>query len=258
MASALIGHTGFIGSNLACQFEFDDLYNSKNIEDIAGRSYDVIVCCGMPGAKWLANKDLAADRAALDRLVGNLKRAEADRVVIISTIDVYLHAFDVTEDTPIEVNESTPAYGKHRYILEREAYEMFSDVLVVRLPGMFGPGLRKNAIFDLLNNNDVNKIHSEGSFQFYNVERLWGDLEIARSMELRLVNFATEPVTIGEIAHHAFGIKFDNDTGTPPAKYDMRSVHAAVFGGENGYLYSRKQVLQEIRKYVVSEGEAVK
>jgi nucleoside-diphosphate-sugar epimerase len=258
MATALIGYTGFIGSNLATQFDFDDCFNSKNIEEIAGREYEVIVCCGMPGAKWLANKDPAKDRAAYDRLVGCLQQAEADRVVVISTIDVYPHAFNVTEDTPIEINDASPAYGKHRYMLEREAYELFSDVLVVRLPGMFGPGLRKNAIYDLLNNHETNKIHSEGSFQFYNVQRLWGDLEIARSMELRLVNFATEPVTIGEIAHDAFGIKFNNDTGSPPAKYDMRSVHAAIFGGENGYLYSKKQILQEIRKYVASEREAVK
>jgi hypothetical protein len=37
MATALIGYTGFIGSNLARQFDFDDFYNSKNIDDIAGK-----------------------------------------------------------------------------------------------------------------------------------------------------------------------------------------------------------------------------
>ena len=33
---ALIGHTGFVGSNLARQGAFDALYNSSNIESIAG------------------------------------------------------------------------------------------------------------------------------------------------------------------------------------------------------------------------------
>ena len=37
MRTALIGHTGFIGSNLARQFAFDECYNSKSIGGIRGR-----------------------------------------------------------------------------------------------------------------------------------------------------------------------------------------------------------------------------
>ena len=186
----------------------------------------------------------------LDRLVGCLQKVEAGRAVIISTIDVYSNTENVNEDTVIEISDTSQAYGKNRYLLERAVYEIFEDVLVVRLPGMFGPGLKKNAIYDLMHNNEVNKIHPDGTFQFYNVERFGAISRSRGSMELRLVNFATEPVTIRDIASHAFGFEFVNDPGTTPAKYDVRSVHAAIFGGQDGYLYNRKQVLQEIRKYV--------
>ena len=37
-ASALIGYTGFVGSNLLRQRAFDATFNSKNIEQISGRS----------------------------------------------------------------------------------------------------------------------------------------------------------------------------------------------------------------------------
>ena len=258
MRSALIGYTGFIGGNLARQFDFDSLYNSKNIEDIAGRSYDVIICAGTPGAKWLANRDSDGDRAAIDRLFGALRMAEAGRVVYISTIDVYPSALGVDEDTPIEVTHDSQPYGKHRLMLEKAICERFDDCLIVRLPAMFGPGLKKNAIYDLLHNHETHKIHADGIFQFYNVNNLWGDLEVARSAELKLVNFATEPVGIRAIAEHAFGIEFTNDNGSPPARYDMRSVHAAIFGGHDGYLYDRKQILDQLRDYVQVEREASK
>ena len=42
---ALIGHTGFVGSNLKQQMFFTDYYNSKNIKDIHGKEYDEIYCC---------------------------------------------------------------------------------------------------------------------------------------------------------------------------------------------------------------------
>ncbi len=49
----------------------------------------------------------------------------------------------------------------------------------MRLPGLYGPGLKKNVIFDFLHDNDVHKIDSRGVFQFYDTTRLWRDLEIA-------------------------------------------------------------------------------
>ena len=68
MADALIGYTGFVGSNLLRQRAFDATYNSKNIGDIAGREFELLVCAGAPAAKWLANSKPDEDAANLDRL----------------------------------------------------------------------------------------------------------------------------------------------------------------------------------------------
>ncbi|HEY1380668.1 MAG TPA: hypothetical protein VGF55_27955, partial [Gemmataceae bacterium] len=144
----------------------------------------------------------------------------------------------------------------HRLMLERTAAEHFPRVLIVRLPGLFGPGLKKNAVYDLLHDNEVHKIHSGGVFQFYNLDRLWRDVQTADASGLALVNFATEPVSVRDVAREAFGREFANDTGQPPARYDMRSRHAARFGGRGGYLYSRGQVLAELRQFVERERRA--
>jgi hypothetical protein len=51
-SSALIGHTGFVGSNLADQCNYSDCFNSKNISEMRGRSFDLVVCAGIQAKKW--------------------------------------------------------------------------------------------------------------------------------------------------------------------------------------------------------------
>lgn len=257
MTSALVGHTGFVGSNLLRQHRFDSLFNSKSIEQIAGKQYDLLVVSGMPAAKWIANADPTGDRNTLDRLCSALRRVRASRVVVISTVDVYSTPIDVDEDTSIDPAKLQP-YGQHRLLLEHFAAEQFPLVLRARLPALFGPGLRKNAVYDLLNANDVHKLHANGSFQFYNLCRLWADVQCAFEAGLSVVNFATEPVSIREVAHEAFGLDFSNDPGTKPARYDVRTRHAPLFGGYGGYLDPREEVLAELRTFVAAERTAAR
>lgn len=250
--AALIGHTGFVGGNLAAQRPFDSFYNSKNIEDIAGRSFDLLVVSAMPAAMWIANKDPAADRAVLDRLVGCLRQVQAAQVVIMSTVAVYPNPIGVDEDSPIDETKQTP-YGRHRLMLEQLAAGQFSNVLAVRLPGLFGPGLKKNALYDLLRNNELHKVNAAAIYQFYNLDRLWADISTALGAGIKVVNFGTEPISVRDVAREVFDLDFTNDPGTPPARFDMRSRHAALFGGSDGYLYDRRQVIEELRTFVERE-----
>lgn len=252
MPSALIGHTGFVGGNLARQHTFDAFFNSKNIEEIAGQSFDLLVISAMPAAMWIANRDPAADRAVLDRITGCLRQVKAANVIVMSTVAVYPIPIGVDEDSPIDPATQT-AYGKHRLMLEQFAAEHFPRVLSVRLPGLFGPGLKKNAVYDLLHDHETHKVHSGGVFQFYNLDRLWANITTAQAAGLTVVNFGTEPVSVAEVAREAFGKEFANDPGTPAAKFDMRTKHAAVFGGRDGYLQDKAAVLGELKSFVAAE-----
>jgi hypothetical protein len=256
MPDALIGYTGFVGGALLRQRPFDELYNSKYIEQIAGKSFGLLVVSAMPAAKWIANRDPAGDRAALGRLSGCLRQVTAEQVVVVSTVDVYPTPIGVDEDSPIDPT-AQQTYGRNRLLLERMAAEHFPRILVVRLPGLFGAGLKKNAMYDLLHNNEVEKIHADSVFQFYNVGHLWRDIQTAMGARPTLVNFATEPVSVREAAREAFGLDFTNDPGQPPVSYDVRSKHAALFGGRDVYLYSRPQILTELRQFVDQERKAV-
>lgn len=251
MPNALVGSTGFVGGTLLRQAPFDDLYHSTNIHEIAGKTYDLLVCAGAPAAKWLANRDPDNDRANLQRLIESLRGVTARAVILISTADVYPNPVAVDENTAID-ERGLHAYGRHRLELERFVTGAF-DTVTVRLPGLFGRGLKKNIVYDLLHDNQVDKIHPEGVFQFYDLDNLWNDIERSRVNGLRLVNFATEPTSVRDVAREAFGLDLDARPGSTPASYDIRSRHAAVFGGSNGYLYDRARVLEALRRFVQAE-----
>ena len=180
--SALIGSTGFVGSNLMAQARFDEKFHRSDIDSIRGRDYGLIVCAGAPGAKWIADRESKADGCTLECLMAALDKVHADEFVLVSTTDVYAHPTLVTEGS--EVVASGP-YGSHRFELEGFVSERFPNHRIIRLPGLFGPGLRKNVIFDLLNGNQVAQIDPSAVLQWYDVSLLWQDIGILRQSDVR-------------------------------------------------------------------------
>src|SRR3954468_16702863 len=224
MPSCLIGHTGFVGSNLARQHRFDETYNSANIESIAGREFYLLICAGVRAEKWIANKNPEADREGIDRLVKAISSVKARRAVLISSVDVFIMPREVDERTPITTTGLHP-YGTNRYYIEKVFADRF-DSVIVRLPGLYGPGIKKNVIHDFLHNHQVDKIDSRGVFQFYGLRRLWSDLQIAIGNRLKTVHLPTEPVAVDEVVSSAFGRAFTNHVVDHPARYDVRTRHA--------------------------------
>lgn len=252
MSSALIGATGFVGTTLLRQRDFDACFHSRNVEQLGELEFDLVVCAGAPAQKWLANRDPAADRARLEPLFAALRRLRSDYFVLISTVDVFARPVAVDEESAPDAAGSL-AYGVHRLELERLVMERFPRALIVRLAGLVGPGLRKNAIFDLHHGNNVAAVDSRGTFQFYPVVRLWPDIALALEAGLRVVHLTAAPLTVADVAREAFGREFCNELDAPPAVYDVRSRHARLFGGEGAYQYSRRESLLAVRAFVQSE-----
>ena len=252
MNKALIGYSGFVGSSLLKQTTFESFYRSTNITEISGKTYETIICAAAPAQKWLANQKPDADLKKIKGLIENLKKVRCGLFILISTVDVFKSPVDVNECTEID-EEGLHAYGLNRRLLEKFIESQFKNYLIVRLPGLVGPGLRNNILFDFLNNNNLNMIESRGVFQFYPMVNLWQDIEVSLSNSLNLVHLTSCPLSVSEIASKGFGLDFTHTLGTQPPHYDMRSVHAHLFGGENGYQYSNKETLMAIRSYAQSE-----
>jgi hypothetical protein len=254
--ACLIGHTGFVGKNLARQYVFSDCYNSTNIEQIRGRSYDLLVCCGVSAVKWQANRFPAEDRAAIDRLLKNLSLVTAARSILISTVDIYPSVEGVDESFDPH-GDPNHAYGTNRLHVEDTIQKLFGRSHVVRLPALFGPGLKKNVIYDLLHDNCLDAIHPQASFQYYDVRRLWLDLQVVIRNDLREVNFATAPIKTCEIVRRYFPSKQIASPAARPPAYDMRTQYAEYFGGSGGYIYSAEQVLADLGDWIQKDKEGV-
>jgi hypothetical protein len=253
---ALIGHTGFVGGNLLRQHEFGACFNSGNIESISGREFDTLAFAGAQGKKWWANQNPAADRQGISRALDALRGVRARRVVLISTVDVVpsLAGQDESFDCTSIPNH---AYGANRLWLEDELRERFPAVIVVRLPALFGNGLRKNILYDMLHDNLVDKIDPGARFQFYDLSGLWSDILRAEAAGLSLIHFVTEPILTADIVARFFP---GAPVGTPSVNgspaYDLRTRHAEVFGGSNGYIHDREEVLRRMSDFVAAERAA--
>jgi len=248
---ALVGSTGFVGQTLAAQRGFGAGYHSTDIHGIEGRRFDRIVCAGVTAVKWWANANAEADIEGINRLIRHLDRAEADRFVLISTVDVYGTPVDVDEDDAVPASGLQP-YGLHRARLEDWVCRRFPVHHVIRLPALFGSGLKKNALFDLMHDHRLEHVDPASRFQWYPLDRLADDIDRVQTAGLPLVNLVTEPVAMDDIRRRFFPGRRLGGHSRPMA-YDVRTRHSAMFGGGSGYALGADAVLEAMGRFVAAQ-----
>ena len=240
--SCLIGHAGVVGSALSGQIPFGERYGRRDLGGMAGRRFSLAVCCGIP-----------ADRAAVAALRDALATVEAGRFVLVSTVDVYPSPAGVDERSDPRAAPDR-ARGTHRLEFEDFVADRFPSALTVRLPALFGAGLRKNALHDLLRDR-VGAVDPAASFQWYDAARLASDLGLALDAGLSLVNLSSPPLRTAEIVDRFFPGALVGPASAAPASYDVRTLYAEEFGGTGGYAVGRDETLERLGRFVAAERE---
>ena len=121
------------------------------------------------------------------------------------------------------------------------------------MPALFGPNLRKNALYDLVHDNLTAAINPAGVFQWYPIARLWSDIEITRQADLSLVNMVTEAVRMSSIIERYFpGVEVGQEQAPAPT-YNLTTRYSAVFGGEGPFIRTADECLREIGDFVRRE-----
>ena len=87
--NVLVGHTGFVGSNLYLAGTFDLGVNSKNVEEAYGTHPELLVYAGLRAEKYIANQSPERDMALIREAEDNIRRMGPERLVLISTVDVF-------------------------------------------------------------------------------------------------------------------------------------------------------------------------
>lgn len=148
MKDLLVGSTGFVGGNITTAHSFEASCHSSDIADYFGALPELCIYAGIPSAMFLSNKNPQADLEIMRVARENMRRIAAKKLVLISTIAVYLDSKGKTE-SGAELSDALPAYGYNRLLLEQWVREDFPDALIVRLPALYGIGLKKNFLYDL-------------------------------------------------------------------------------------------------------------
>lgn len=148
MKDLLVGSTGFVGGNLAYSHVFSARCHSSDVEHYYDAQPKLCVYAGIPSAMFLANNAPEKDLAIMWQALENIRRIKPNQLVLISTIAVYADCKGCTEDD-VTIREGMRPYGYHRGLLEYRVREEFDNALIVRLPALYGRGLKKNFLYDL-------------------------------------------------------------------------------------------------------------
>ena len=248
MKKALIGYTGFVGSNLRKQYNFTHFYNSLNFREMIDKDYDFIVCAGVSSTKWIANKYPEKDKTNIKKLKDILRTIHVNHFILISTIDVYSQKNGKDED--YVCNNVNHFYGKNRLDLENFCIKKFTNCTVIRLPGIFGTGIKKNIIYDLLNDHCLEMINEKSSFQYYSLKFIWSDIEKTIKNNIKKINFFTEPISTKEILVRFFPSKNIGQKATKEESYSLHTKYAHYWGKSGRYIYTKNEIMEQLTEFI--------
>tara|TARA_Y100001970_G_scaffold294326_1_gene450609 strand:+ start:9562 stop:10332 length:771 start_codon:yes stop_codon:yes gene_type:complete len=249
MKTAVIGFTGFVGSNICANMKFDNYYNSKNIKELMNNSYDLLISCGLSGTKYKINKNPDSDLENIQIQKNILKSTKIKKIIHISSIDIYDQKINVNENT--KPNEfKLDHYGKNRYEFEKFIINNFENYHIIRLPMLFGEGLKKNVLYDLLNNQFINGINYNSVFQWYNPKNLSKDFKLITNNNLKIVNLISEPLEIKSLVDRFFLDKRKLMTQNNLIKTNVKTIYSDIFSDTSGYAYSKKTISLNLDSYI--------
>ena len=147
MKDLLVGSTGFVGGNLLRSHDFSAVCHSTDVSAYYDSRPELCVYAGVPAAMYLANTNPALDFKSVQDALENLRRICPRRLVLISSTAVYGTQNSVDEYTEMDT-EGLSAYGKNRLLLEEWVRSDWPDALIVRLPALYGRGIKKNFLYE--------------------------------------------------------------------------------------------------------------
>jgi len=249
----LVGNTGLIGTTLKKNIEFDFEFNSKNIHTFAATVPDgdcnLYLAC-LPATKWQVNQNILKDLNNIHDIINILKTKKYKKIYLFSTIDVYCDSL-LKSNEKVSPTIENLSYGTNRYLFEKmvEIILDYDKVAIYRLPALFSKDIKKNVLFDLLNNNNVDKINVNSVYQWYNLDYLYGDIifnDEHYKHDLRYkFNMFAEGVDTKHIVNELFPEYSDIVCKKPLIIYDY-----CTNMDKSGYLYSAEESFNQIKEFV--------
>jgi len=246
----LVGDTGLVGSTLKDSINFDFTFNSKNIDKFNEFNFNnstIYLSC-LPATKWMVNKNIKEDIFNINKIIYILSKQSYSKVILISTIDVYSETKLLSnEDSPITMNNLS--YGSNRYLFELLVKNLLSynDLKIFRLPALYNKYIKKNVLFDLMNNNNVEQINTNSSYQWYNLDNLNEDIvKFSKKFPNEIIfNLFTEPIDTMDLIHLFPEHSEKVNMGKNRVEYNFTTKFNKI-----GYISKKEDLLNDIKKFI--------
>ena len=242
--NALVGYTGFIGSNLKHVKKNFHYFNSKNIHKIRNKSFNTIYCAGTYSKIWLAKKEPGKDKKNIRKLIFNLSKVKAKKFFLISTCEVYGKQKKTFENSKIVAN-SDYAYGYNRMKLEQFVKKNFKSYHILRLPIVYGKNFSKNFLYDLINRKNLDQLNGNDKVQIYEVSNLAKDLTYLERKKITELNISSKPFKIEYIAKKFFKINLNKNRNY--RNINIKSLYGKY---DKYYFMSQNKTLSDLKKFL--------
>jgi nucleoside-diphosphate-sugar epimerase len=225
----IVGGNGFVGSAyarlMAARGLPHQVVTRENYDSLRGTSCDVLINANGNSKKFLATREPLNE---FDQSVRSVARSLEDFrcgiYVFLSTGDVYPDQSSpavTREDQPIDPARQS-RYGLHKCLAEQLVRSTQPNWLILRMGGFVGPGLRKNAIYDMLTGGPV-WLSPQSELQFISTDRaahlVWN--LIARDVRNEIVNLgARGTVNLGAL-HKKIGSASQFMPDAPTVRFEL-------------------------------------
>lgn len=244
--NAIIGK-GFVGQQIIKQMNIHEVYDSSNLDQMQGE-FDTVVIAAPSAEKWKVNAGPGQeDLDAITSILKVINRIRYKKLILISSIDSYTDSL----------------YGRNRRYFENQIKKFAHDYLIVRLPALFGEGLKKNVLYDLLHNHRLSAINPNSTFQWYPIFKLSSDISAAIYSGWSEMDLVTEPIRTREIIERYFpnfGYMWEDDT-----LYDKRieynfkiPSHMQHYCGRQWYWMDAAQVHNYLGRFIAEERKRIR
>lgn len=169
----ILGGDGFVGSGYKKFFDEKQVnyrvINKSNYIKFKGKKCDILINCSTNSKKFLAEKNFKLDfDLTVNHTLNSITDFKYDKYVLISSGEVYYKKSKSAtyENNQIKIDKISN-YGFNKYLSEILVQKYCDKYIIFRMGGFVGEGIKKNIVYDLLNNKKL-RLKAKSKLQFIN------------------------------------------------------------------------------------------
>ena len=223
MLRALIGSNGTIGASILDNITVDRVYNSDNLEDIAGHSFDRVIVAAPSGNRLAVNRGQVQDLEQCERIVAALATCAIKELVLIGSVDA--------------VTAPNTEYGSNRAWLEQHLANQH-NLYTLRLCTLIGKRIKKNMLYDIKHGLFLEKIDAGAVLQWCILDDVPAQIERVIAQGPGSVNIVSEPIANRTVLQR-FCPELVPDIDTESVRYNQQP-----------YVYNQTQIFMAMEQYL--------